>query len=105
MKFDSVPRPRVHRSVACPSCRVNSSFQDLCAWLPRATVLMGDSAGRSGAVICPVWSRYWSEASISPIENLIALITVPVPVSYTHLRAHETRHDLVCRLLLEKKKR
>src|SRR5450756_1252208 len=24
------------------------------------------------------------------------------PVSYTHLRAHETRHDLVCRLLLEK---
>src|SRR5450756_840302 len=22
------------------------------------------------------------------------------PVSYTHLRAHETRHDLVCRLLL-----
>src|SRR5450756_774570 len=25
-----------------------------------------------------------------------------VPVSYTHLRAHETRHDLVCRLLLEK---
>ena len=25
-------------------------------------------------------------------------------VSYTHLRAHETREDLVCRLLLEKKK-
>src|SRR5450759_3920054 len=24
------------------------------------------------------------------------------PVSYTHLRAHETRHELVCRLLLEK---
>src|SRR5428012_18225 len=22
-------------------------------------------------------------------------------VSYTHLRAHETRHDIVCRLLLE----
>src|SRR5450756_1844945 len=28
-----------------------------------------------------------------------------MPVSYTHLRAHETRHDLVCRLLLEKKKK
>ena len=27
-----------------------------------------------------------------------------IPVSYTHLRAHETRHELVCRLLLEKKK-
>ena len=25
-------------------------------------------------------------------------------VSYTHLRAHETEADLVCRLLLEKKK-
>ena len=27
-----------------------------------------------------------------------------VAVSYTHLRAHETVLDLVCRLLLEKKK-
>ena len=27
----------------------------------------------------------------------------PYPVSYTHLRAHETVLDLVCRLLLEKK--
>src|SRR5665648_651173 len=30
--------------------------------------------------------------------------TAEIPVSYTHLRAHETRHELVCRLLLEKKK-
>ena len=28
----------------------------------------------------------------------------PLPVSYTHLRAHETVLDLVCRLLHEKKK-
>ena len=28
---------------------------------------------------------------------------VVVPVSYTHLRAHETPEHLVCRLLLEKK--
>src|SRR5665648_918481 len=27
---------------------------------------------------------------------------IRAPVSYTHLRAHETRHGLVCRLLLEK---
>src|SRR5450756_2784640 len=32
-----------------------------------------------------------------PNRNIHRLI----PVSYTHLRAHETRHDLVCRLLLE----
>ena len=31
-------------------------------------------------------------------------LIISYPVSYTHLRAHETRHDLVCRLLLEKKK-
>ena len=31
-------------------------------------------------------------------------ISVLVPVSYTHLRAHETGRNLVCRLLLEKKK-
>src|SRR5450756_2835177 len=34
-----------------------------------------------------------------------ALAGYLMPVSYTHLRAHETRHDLVCRLLLEKKKK
>ena len=28
----------------------------------------------------------------------------PGTVSYTHLRAHETKANLVCRLLLEKKK-
>src|SRR5674476_1555990 len=27
------------------------------------------------------------------------------PVSYTHLRAHETGRNLVCRILLEKKKK
>src|SRR5665213_3711782 len=39
-----------------------------------------------------------------------ALKSLPVirsggPVSYTHLRAHETGRNLVCRLLLEKKKK
>ena len=31
------------------------------------------------------------------------LLNTYIPVSYTHLRAHETVLDLVCRLLLEKK--
>src|SRR5450756_2851033 len=43
------------------------------------------------------------------LEDLLSLVFTsdfdPEPVSYTHLRAHETRHDLVCRLLLEKKKK
>src|SRR5659263_344960 len=31
-------------------------------------------------------------------ETGVALEVLTGPVSYTHLRAHETRHDLVCRL-------
>ncbi|CZR99182.1 hypothetical protein CDFC105_63986 [Clostridioides difficile] len=38
------------------------------------------------------------------LSKCITALIYAVPVSYTHLRAHETRHDLVCRLLLEKKK-
>ena len=37
------------------------------------------------------------------VEMLARLHRVEA-VSYTHLRAHETALDLVCRLLLEKKK-
>eukprot|EP00826_Nyctotherus_ovalis_P061806 TRINITY_DN8839_c0_g1_i2.p2 TRINITY_DN8839_c0_g1~~TRINITY_DN8839_c0_g1_i2.p2 ORF type:complete len:166 (-),score=39.03 TRINITY_DN8839_c0_g1_i2:40-537(-) len=36
---------------------------------------------------------------------LLALSQMLIPVSYTHLRAHETDSYLVCRLLLEKKKK
>src|SRR5450756_1710400 len=34
------------------------------------------------------------------ILESVLLASLFTPVSYTHLRAHETRHDLVCRLLL-----
>ena len=36
-------------------------------------------------------------------ENLELIARDIYPVSYTHLRAHETVLDLVCRLLLEQK--
>src|SRR5680860_1846249 len=36
--------------------------------------------------------------------NAAAIRTTITPVSYTHLRAHETDSYLVCRLLLEQKK-
>ena len=39
-----------------------------------------------------------------PQRELDGLTTKEMAVSYTHLRAHETVLDLVCRLLLEKKK-
>ena len=36
-------------------------------------------------------------------KHILGARNIP-SVSYTHLRAHETRSNLVCRLLLEKKK-
>ena len=38
------------------------------------------------------------------VYSLAEQFHYPEPVSYTHLRAHETDSYLVCRLLLEKKK-
>ena len=37
-------------------------------------------------------------------KNLVIVIDGKAPVSYTHLRAHETVLDIVCRFLLEKNK-
>ena len=44
-------------------------------------------------------------ATLPPASYPQPVFQDPYAVSYTHLRAHETRHDLVCRLLLEKKKK
>src|SRR5665648_36655 len=41
-----------------------------------------------------IWIQQYSFAPRDPI-----IYVGDKPVSYTHLRAHETRHDLVCRLL------
>ena len=45
----------------------------------------------TGHAIAPEFMAAWSGGGLDP-------------VSYTHLRAHETVLDLVCRLLLEKNK-
>ena len=48
-----------------------------------------------------------SSKKVQTAQNLGAALVIDKstqdPVSYTHLRAHETVLDLVCRLLLEKK--
>ena len=49
-------------------------------------------------VIVPVLSLLQAKYGIGEVT------AAHPPVSYTHLRAHETVLDLVCRLLLEKKK-
>src|SRR5664280_2981602 len=44
--------------------------------------------------------------TIAIIERFFSIrIFISLSVSYTHLRAHETVLDLVCRLLLEKNKK
>src|SRR5450759_4463401 len=48
--------------------------------------------------VIPVWLQ--SNGIMSPAGTRTFLSVSVIPVSYTHLRAHETRHQLVCRLLL-----
>src|SRR5450759_5473272 len=48
------------------------------------------------------WYGQQKEVSEDIAQEAILRVLRYRPVSYTHLRAHETRHDLVCRLLLEK---
>src|SRR5450756_284298 len=55
------------------------------------------AAARRGRATPP---RTWIGSDGS--TGIVAVRMIHPPVSYTHLRAHETRHDLVCRLLLEK---
>ena len=55
-----------------------------------------------------VYRAYGPKATTFLVIGCLLLVFVAVaigmwPVSYTHLRAHETVLDLVCRLLLEKK--
>src|SRR5450756_702691 len=73
---------------------------------------MAFEAGSSSMPTRPGSIEFRAELSIPLIDAVIAgkrksgQIVGPrsalSAVSYTHLRAHETRHDLVCRLLLEK---
>src|SRR5450756_2774822 len=63
-------------------------------------------AGEKGRVRAESFADHYSQARQFYVSQTaheqahIASALVFEPVSYTHLRAHETRHDLVCRLLL-----
>ena len=64
-------------------------------------VIMGDDLRKLGDIF-----RLGRRVQRVVKQNLIIAFGVMgflLPVSYTHLRAHETVLDLVCRLLLEKK--
>ena len=59
--------------------------------------------GVTSADVCIQISSGWGVGNDLGFDDVTISANV-VPVSYTHLRAHETVLDLVCRLLLEKKK-
>src|SRR5665811_2536072 len=80
----------------------------------------GDPDLRPHSVLGSAVEAFDAQVLLDPLEEQFHLPSAPVqgangqrrqrklvgqePVSYTHLRAHETVLDLVCRLLLEKKK-
>ena len=49
-------------------------------------------------------TKIYNEETFGPVIAVTTYRSIQEAVSYTHLRAHETVLDLVCRLLLEKKK-
>ena len=68
---------------------------------------------RSGRSIRKIFANYYDDdvdinwevdAAVDAFEMFSSRWTIET-VSYTHLRAHETDSYLVCRLLLEKKKK
>src|SRR5665648_929923 len=92
----------IHLEVCAPSV-VRETMVGMCTAcqdvLPiDALICFAWFAGNSLSMSITYWRGSSSFSSSSPVNTFRS-------VSYTHLRAHETRHDLVCRLLLEKKKK
>ena len=75
-----------------------------------STLLLGLASGMSPfgmALVVPTLELFAQKfnAPYSSIQFILSAYVFGIAVSYTHLRAHETRSNLVCRLLLEKKKK
>src|SRR5680860_1785358 len=79
--------------------------------MPYSTFCKRDVSGRCCRRIFRPLPRYMVTSSalkaMTPGYEFMMLFTARhvISVSYTHLRAHETDSYLVCRLLLEKKKK
>ena len=80
---NDVEKIRFTSTILPPYLRKAKSIEELLPWLYLKGISTGDFHEALAALLGP---------------NAAA-------VSYTHLRAHETRGNLVCRLLLEKKKK
>src|SRR5450756_1670912 len=86
-----------------PNVEVAQSFTASGVWLiaTSPTAITGDAAGieiPASNCAMPMATAAASSPHSAPSRRDGPTLEA---VSYTHLRAHETRHDLVCRLLLE----
>ena len=105
LKVEPVPVPALSRTktlrVSAPARTepvTTPFFAEVGAIVPPETAMVGVET----TVVLMVSA---AEAAASFRAMVSVLVpTRPEAVSYTHLRAHETRGNLVCRLLLEKKK-
>src|SRR5450756_473583 len=117
--FDIFPPPPGDSEVISQVERLSSKEMKIA---PRSVWMALGASGRS-AIICMAVSRVggrnltlperrslstspWDLDALLPVLYLRGISAgdfqevLTASVSYTHLRAHETRHDLVCRLLL-----
>src|SRR5664280_2423210 len=65
--------------------------------------LTGFTGSSATVVITELFAGLWTDSRYILQADKQLLDSEFIPVSYTHLRAHETVLDIVCRLLLEKK--
>src|SRR5665811_425926 len=89
------------RGPRCRACCPPGRGWLRCYRLVTTSTLMPVAAVNSAPTCCSIPIAL----PVPPTRNVSAAALGPATVSYTHLRAHETVLDLVCRLLLEKKKK
>src|SRR5450759_5071956 len=88
-----VGRKLTWRSIAFTSCHGQPvSSERSAAFAAAAGVTYGNTMVRGWLIVTP------KQPAPAGRQITVSFATY-TPVSYTHLRAHETRHDLVCRLL------
>ena len=111
-RISHVVRVANHNRKAC-ECMTKKFFLSALLWMTALSFAGCQAVSASAVLSNPASSSAFSGSSAvrSPAVSSSAASLSETPgstpfgaVSYTHLRAHETRHDLVCRLLLEKKK-
>src|SRR5660398_292865 len=92
---------RVSRQMEQSSCSVRLKHR---AQNPIVS-LTSISAFAKGRASSGVNRKRWKVSLCAVLGPMPGSLANSSTVSYTHLRAHETKANLVCRLLLEKKKK